>query len=153
VPGAYRTRRHPTSRSSGHRVPELCDHSRSSAPGLLLLSRFSSLHDMPHLPPAHYETSKRISPSETKIKKQNKTIPDSNSNIAKSIKPMNGPLGFSYIQLITIMGRPNDTSSRMKFTKVIECYFFISFLLSRRKGEEKHSTFYSNQRGKNLIMK
>jgi hypothetical protein len=41
---------------------------------------------MPHLPPAHHETSKRYSPNETKIKeKQNETIPDSNSNLAKSM--------------------------------------------------------------------
>jgi hypothetical protein len=41
---------------------------------------------MPHLPPAHHETSKRDSPNETKIKqKQNKTIPDSNLNLAKSM--------------------------------------------------------------------
>jgi hypothetical protein len=41
---------------------------------------------MPHLPAAHHETSKHNSPNETKIKeKQNKTIPDSNSNIAKSM--------------------------------------------------------------------
>jgi hypothetical protein len=41
---------------------------------------------MPHLPPAHHETSKHDSPNETKIKeKQNKTIPDSNSNTVKSM--------------------------------------------------------------------
>jgi hypothetical protein len=41
---------------------------------------------MPHLSPAHHETSKRDSPSETKVKeKQNKTILDLNLNIAKSI--------------------------------------------------------------------
>jgi hypothetical protein len=41
---------------------------------------------MPHLPPAHHETSKRDSLNETKVKeKQNKTIPDSNSNLAKSM--------------------------------------------------------------------
>jgi hypothetical protein len=41
---------------------------------------------MPHLPPAHHETSKRDSPNETKVKeKQNETILDSNSNIVKSI--------------------------------------------------------------------
>jgi hypothetical protein len=41
---------------------------------------------MPHLPPAHHETSKRNSLNETKVKeKQNKTIPDSNSNFAKSM--------------------------------------------------------------------
>jgi hypothetical protein len=41
---------------------------------------------MPHLPPAHHETSKHNSPNKTKIKeKQNKTIPDSNSNLAKAM--------------------------------------------------------------------
>jgi hypothetical protein len=41
---------------------------------------------MSHLPPTHYETSKHDSPNETKIKeKQNKTIPDSNLNLAKSM--------------------------------------------------------------------
>jgi hypothetical protein len=39
---------------------------------------------MPHLPPAHHETSKHDSPNETNVKeKQNKTAPDSNSNLAK----------------------------------------------------------------------
>jgi hypothetical protein len=86
VPGTDRTRRHPTSRPPGHRVPDLCDHVRSSAPGLLLLPWSSSLHAMPHLPPAHHETSKRDSLNETKIKeKQNETIPNSNSNLAKSM--------------------------------------------------------------------
>jgi hypothetical protein len=61
--GADRTRCHPTSRSSDHRVSDLCDHPRSSAPGLLLLPRFLSLLTMPHLPPAHNETSKRDSPN------------------------------------------------------------------------------------------
>jgi hypothetical protein len=40
---------------------------------------------MLHLPPAHHETSKHDSPNETKIKEKNKTIPDSNSNLAKSM--------------------------------------------------------------------
>jgi hypothetical protein len=41
---------------------------------------------MPHLPPAHHETSKHDSLNETKVKeKQNKTISDSNSNLAKSM--------------------------------------------------------------------
>jgi hypothetical protein len=38
---------------------------------------------MPHLPPAHHETSKRDSPN--KAKEKNKTVPDLNSNLAKSI--------------------------------------------------------------------
>jgi hypothetical protein len=41
---------------------------------------------MPHLSPAQHETSKRVSPNEIKVKeKQNKIIPDSNSNLAKSM--------------------------------------------------------------------
>jgi hypothetical protein len=41
---------------------------------------------MPYLPPAHHETSKHDSPNEIKIKeKQNKTIPDSNLNLVKSM--------------------------------------------------------------------
>jgi hypothetical protein len=44
------------------------------------------MHAMLHLPPAHHETSKCDSPNKTKIKeKQNNTIPDSNSNLTKSI--------------------------------------------------------------------
>jgi hypothetical protein len=68
----------------GHRVPDLSDHPRSSALDLLLLPWSSSLHVMPHLPPAHHETSKHDSPNETKVKeKQNKTVPDLNSNLTK----------------------------------------------------------------------
>jgi hypothetical protein len=86
VHGANRTWRHPTSRSSGHQVSNMCDHPRSSAPGLLLLPWSSSLHAMPHLPLAHHETSKCDSSNETKVKeKQSKTVPDSNSNLPKSI--------------------------------------------------------------------
>jgi hypothetical protein len=41
---------------------------------------------MPHLPPAHHETSKHDSVNETKIKeKQNKIISDSNSNLTSSM--------------------------------------------------------------------
>jgi hypothetical protein len=41
---------------------------------------------MPHLPPAHHETSKYDFPNETKIKeKQNETVPDLNSNLVKSM--------------------------------------------------------------------
>jgi hypothetical protein len=44
------------------------------------------LRAMPHLPLAHHETSKHDSPNETKIKeKQNENVPDSNSNITKSM--------------------------------------------------------------------
>jgi hypothetical protein len=41
---------------------------------------------MSYLPPAHHERSKHDSPNETKVKeKQNETVPDSNSNLAKSM--------------------------------------------------------------------
>jgi hypothetical protein len=44
------------------------------------------MHVKPHLPPAHHETSKYDSPNEAKIEeKQNETIPDSNSNLTKSM--------------------------------------------------------------------
>jgi hypothetical protein len=44
------------------------------------------MHAMPHLPPAYRKTSKHDSLNETKVKeKQNETIPDSNSNLAKSM--------------------------------------------------------------------
>jgi hypothetical protein len=45
---------------------------------------------MPHLPPAHHETSKRDSPNKTKIKeKQNKNVLNLNSNLAKSMTHRN----------------------------------------------------------------
>jgi hypothetical protein len=44
----------------------------SFAPGLLLLPQSSSLHAMPHLPPAHHKTSKRDSPNENKDKRKTK---------------------------------------------------------------------------------
>jgi hypothetical protein len=61
---------------------------------------------MPHLPPAHHERSKRDSPNETKIKeKQNETVSDSNSNLAKSMTHHNQtkelPLGFSISPLMS----------------------------------------------------
>jgi hypothetical protein len=64
----------------------MCDHPRSFAPGLLFMPRSTSLHAMSHLPPAHHETSKHVSPNEVKVKKnKNKNIPDSNLNIVMSI--------------------------------------------------------------------
>jgi hypothetical protein len=41
---------------------------------------------MPHLPPAHHETSKHDSPNKTKIKEnQNELIPDSKPKLIKSM--------------------------------------------------------------------
>jgi hypothetical protein len=68
VHGADPTQCHLTYRSPSHQVPDMCDHPRSSAPGLLLLPQSSSLHVMLHLPPAHHKTSKRDCPNETEIK-------------------------------------------------------------------------------------
>jgi hypothetical protein len=48
----------------------MCDHHRSSASDLLLLSRSSSMHVMPHLPLIQHEISKHDSPNETKIKEK-----------------------------------------------------------------------------------
>jgi hypothetical protein len=73
---ADRTRRHSTSRSPDHRVPDLCDHPRSFAPGLLLLPQSSSLHVMLHLPPEHHETSKRDSPMNQRIKVKQSNHPE-----------------------------------------------------------------------------
>jgi hypothetical protein len=112
--GADRTRRHPTSRPPDHRVLDLCYHLRSSALGLLLLPWSSSLHTMPHLPPAHHETSKHDSPNETKIKgKRNETVLDSNSNLAKSMTHHNQTK-----ELITwFLNLPLDESIDNKSTK------------------------------------
>jgi hypothetical protein len=69
----------PPSTRSVRLSPVLCIRSPT-------LPRSSSLHAMPHLPPAHHNTSKHDSPNETKVKeKQNKTVPDSNSNLVKSM--------------------------------------------------------------------
>jgi hypothetical protein len=69
---------------------------------------------MPHLPPAHHETSKHDSPNEIKIKeKQNKTIPDLNSNLARSITHNNQTK-----ELITwFLNLPLDESIDNKSTK------------------------------------
>jgi hypothetical protein len=105
VHGADHTRCHPTTRLPAHRVPDLCDHPRSSASGLVLLSWSSSLHVMPHLPPAHHKTSKHNSPNETMIKKQNELsqirIQSSSNQWLITIKLRNWPLGFSIFPLMS----------------------------------------------------
>jgi hypothetical protein len=53
----------------------MCDHPRSSAPGLLILPRYSSLPAMPHPPPVHHVTNKCDSPNETKIKVKPRDCP------------------------------------------------------------------------------
>jgi hypothetical protein len=69
---------------------------------------------MPHLPPAHHEISKHDSPNKTKVKeKQNKTILDSNSNLAKSMTHHNQTK-----ELITwFLNLPPDESIDNKSTK------------------------------------
>jgi hypothetical protein len=62
------------------------DPPRSSALGLLLLPRSSSLPAIPHLAPALQETSKHDSPHETKIiGRTHENVPDLNSNLGKSM--------------------------------------------------------------------
>jgi hypothetical protein len=75
VHGADRTQCHPISRSPGHWVPDLFNHPRSSAPGILLLPLSLLLHVMPHQPSAHHETGKHDSPNETKIKEKKWNYP------------------------------------------------------------------------------
>jgi hypothetical protein len=95
VNGIDHTWRHPTSRSTGHRVSDLCDHPRSSKLGLLLLPWFSSLPTMPHLSPSQHEISKHDSPNKTKIKvKQLKCL-------GFEFKLRNWPLVFSISPLIS----------------------------------------------------
>jgi hypothetical protein len=111
VPGADHTRCHPTSQPPDHRVSDMCDHPRSSALGLLLLSLSSSLHVVPHLPPAHHETRKHDSLNKTKVKqKQNKPIliwiQISSSQWLITIKPSNWPLGFSSSLMIFVCNTP-----------------------------------------------
>jgi hypothetical protein len=70
---------------------------------------------MPHLPPAYHETSKRDSPTETKIKeKQNKTIPDLNSNLAKSMTHHNQTKDLTtwFLKYCTIIGLGTDEEDR-----------------------------------------
>jgi hypothetical protein len=60
---------------------------------------------MPHLSPAHHETSKHDSPNETKVKeKQNETVLDSKSNLAMSMTHHNQTKELTTWFLITDMG-------------------------------------------------
>jgi hypothetical protein len=71
---------------------------------------------MPHLAHAHHETRKRDSPNEKKHKrkaKRNETIPDSNSNLTKSMSHHNQTK-----ELITwFLNLPLDESIDNKSTK------------------------------------
>jgi hypothetical protein len=84
---------------------------------------------MPHLPPAHHETSKCDSRNETKVKEKNETILDSNSNIAKSMTHHNqtkelttwflndlyresGKLAIGVLEIWTCPGRGPDMSGQ-----------------------------------------
>jgi hypothetical protein len=70
---------------------------------------------MPHLPPAHHETSKRESPNETKVKeKQNKTILNSNLNLAKSMTHHNQTKELTTWFLILPLDESID-NKRIKF--------------------------------------
>jgi hypothetical protein len=69
---------------------------------------------MPHLPPTHHKTSKRDSLNEIKIKeKQNEIVPDSNSNLAKSMTHHNQTKELT----IWFLNLPLDESTDNKSTK------------------------------------
>jgi hypothetical protein len=69
---------------------------------------------MPDMPHAHHETSKHNSPNKRKIKeKQNETVPDSNSNIDKSMTHHNQTNERS----IWFLNLPLDESIDNKITK------------------------------------
>jgi hypothetical protein len=69
---------------------------------------------MPHLPPTHRETSKHNSPKETKIKeKQNETVPDLNSKLAKSMTHHNQTKEL----IAWFLNLPLDESNDNKSTK------------------------------------
>jgi hypothetical protein len=75
VHDADHTQCHPTSRSSSHQVPDLCNYPWSSAPGRILMQQSLSLSAMPRLPPIHHKISKCDSPHEQRIKiKQSKYL-------------------------------------------------------------------------------
>jgi hypothetical protein len=83
-------------------------HPWSSTPRLLLLPRSSSLHVMPHLPPAHHKTSKRDSPNETKIKVKSQKYSGFkfkpwHVNDSSHIKARYWPLGFSIFNEMELM--------------------------------------------------
>jgi hypothetical protein len=97
---------HGADRTQRHRVPDLWDHSRSSALGLLLLPRSSSLHAMLHLPLTHHETSKRDSPNEHEGRIEPQKCPGfefkpRHVNDSSHIKPRHWPLGFSIFPLMS----------------------------------------------------
>jgi hypothetical protein len=63
---------------------------------------------MSHLPPAHHETRKHDSLNETKInEKQNKTIPDFNSNLAKSMTHHNQTKELT-TWFLSLLGKANS---------------------------------------------
>jgi hypothetical protein len=74
---------------------------------------------MPHLPLAHHETSKRDSPNKTKIKeKQNKTILDLNSNLAKSMTHHNQTKELTTcFSISTLLGASDHADRLDEFTQ------------------------------------
>jgi hypothetical protein len=88
---------------------------------------------MPHLPPAHRETSKRDSPDETKVKeKQNKTILDLNSNLAKSMTHHNQTK-----ELITwFLRREDGDNESLKYALIGKVVTFAAPHLHDHSGHE-----------------
>jgi hypothetical protein len=104
VHGADHTRHHPTTRSPDHRVFDLCDHSQSPKPYLLLLPWSLSLHVMLHLSPTHHEKSKHDSPHEHEGRIEPRKchgfkFKPRHVNDSAHIKPRHWPLDFSNMDL------------------------------------------------------
>jgi hypothetical protein len=76
---------------------------------------------MPHLPPAHHETSKRDSPNETMVKeKQNETILNSNSNLTKSMTHHNQTKELTtWFLNLPLMSPLTTKAQRLKFESKI----------------------------------
>jgi hypothetical protein len=93
------------------------------------------LHTMPHLPSTHHETSKRDSPNETKIKeKENKPIPDLNSNLTKSMTHHNqtNKLITWFLTIIKKLTKPKNAGrlSLNMFTVVVLFFHILLFKYS-----------------------
>jgi hypothetical protein len=107
---------------------------------------------MPHLPPAHHETSKHDSPHKTKVKeKQNKTVPDSNSNLAKSMTHHNQTkeltTWFLNLRVVEQWKRPlssKERGGRLLFTEEV-----LLAWMKIRNGSSSNSSSRSNSNAKN----
>jgi hypothetical protein len=127
------------------------DHPRLSAPGLLLLPRFSSLPAMLHLSPTHQETSKHNSPH----KIDSRVEPPKSSgfkfksrqvNYSSQIKPRYWPLGFSLLVQLLLGYVRHHTATWVDYQTCRNscCYLFFStaskfFIAENQIFSKQHS--------------